>query len=108
MPAGQAYRTNTTPDSDHIYKTPPVFDMSHGTHLSPVRKVEVRSFNGRLLVDIRQHYKDAGGSIRPGTKGMALTVAQYTRLKAAIPIIDDMIRAHGEDPYGTEEPKFSS
>ena len=35
------------------------------------RKVSVREFKGKVLVDIREYYEDQSGAVKPGKKGTA-------------------------------------
>ena len=37
--------------------------------LSAKRFVNVRTFNGKVLVDIREYYEDGSGERKPGRKG---------------------------------------
>lgn len=62
-------------------------------HLSPVKQVDVRSFMGRTLVDIRQYYTSPAGMALPSKKGISLTVAQWRRLQAAMGEIDGKVQA---------------
>ena len=41
----------------------------HTQQLSAKRFVNVRMFNGRYLVDIREYYTDDAGERKPGRKG---------------------------------------
>lgn len=38
--------------------------------------VALREYEGRALVDVRTHYTDAEGKLRPNSKGIALVVAR--------------------------------
>lgn len=97
---GRESRAGATHGGNNGYITEPAFDMSHPLHLSPVRKISVRMYNGTMLVDIRQYYKAGDCDPRPLAKGISLTVPQYAKLKEVIPMVDDMIRAQGADPDG--------
>lgn len=80
--------------------------------------MNVRLFNGRYLVDIREYYEDDAGERKPGRKGekaigkssslphtlslhisssllegISLTLDQWEKLKAAVPAVDEKI--HG-------------
>lgn len=59
--------------------------------ISNKRFVNVRVFNGRFLVDIREYWYDDAGTRKPGKKGISLTVEQWSKLKEAIPQIDAKI-----------------
>ncbi|GAA5985463.1 hypothetical protein JCM11641_007076 [Rhodosporidiobolus odoratus] len=54
------------------------------------RRVTIRKFKKQTLVDIREFYND-GGDMKPGKKGISLTVQQYDRLKKAMSMIDKAI-----------------
>lgn len=80
----------------------PVFDMLSSMHLSPVKQVDVRTFKGTTLVDIRQYFKSDGGDTLPTKKGIALTIPQWRLLQAAMEDIDRKIQAMsppGSDLY---------
>ncbi|CAM9932441.1 unnamed protein product [Ascophyllum nodosum] len=57
-------------------------------HLSGNKEVRVRRFNDTVLVDIRSFFNNEGGDIIPTKKGIALTIPQWKRLKAAVRDID--------------------
>lgn len=97
-PAGEAYRPynngpamQASPQHEHKYNQEPIFDMESSMHLSPTRQVVVKSFQGKLLVNIRQFFKTADGEVLPTKKGISLTVEQWRRLQAAIHDIDNKI-----------------
>ncbi len=53
--------------------------------LGAKRKVAVSLFKGNVLVNIREFYEDrATGELKPGSKGIALTVAQWQELKRQV------------------------
>ena len=56
--------------------------------LSNKRKVVVREFRGKALIDIREYYTKDGGELAPGRKGISLTVEQYQKLKSHMEGID--------------------
>ncbi|KAL6758134.1 transcriptional Coactivator p15-domain-containing protein, partial [Haematococcus lacustris] len=56
--------------------------------LSSKRKLSVRSFKGRVQVDLREYYVDkASGEERPSERGVALTPEQWARLLPALPAL---------------------
>ena len=76
--------------------------------LSAKRFVNVRSFKGKCLIDIREYWIDDDGERKPGKKGtlcvqcvdsklmhtsvgISLSVEQWEKLKSAIPDIDSKI-----------------
>ncbi|KAL2521258.1 RNA polymerase II transcriptional coactivator KIWI [Forsythia ovata] len=71
---------NDSDDSDHIVVC----------ELSKNRKVSVRSWNGRVVVDIREfYYKD--GKEMPGKKGISLTMDQWKVLRDHVDEIDQEV-----------------
>ena len=92
LPAGEAYGPYSNASSPKTapseqYK-PDVFDLSSPMHLSGNKEVRVRRFNDTVLVDIRSFFNNEGGDIIPTKKGIALTIPQWKRLKAAVRDID--------------------
>ncbi|WWC61724.1 uncharacterized protein I303_104309 [Kwoniella dejecticola CBS 10117] len=60
--------------------------------LSEQRRLTVRQFKGKVLVDIRETYKDKNtGQVKPGNKGIALSKEQWDLIKNNINNVDDMI-----------------
>lgn len=66
-------------------------------HLSRGKQVTVSSFNGRMLVDIRQYFKNLEGATLPTKKGISLTIPQWRRLREAMDEIDSRAREGDED-----------
>ncbi|XP_078344493.1 uncharacterized protein LOC144630053 [Oculina patagonica] len=54
------------------------------------RRVSVRKFKGKILVDIREFY-EADGELRPGKKGISLKVEEWEKLKNLAGDIDEAI-----------------
>lgn len=63
----------------------------HMFQLSRMRFATVSEFRGNVMVGIREFY-DAGGELKPGKKGISLTVEQWTRLKEQIDEIDEAVK----------------
>ncbi|XP_003389148.1 PREDICTED: activated RNA polymerase II transcriptional coactivator p15-like [Amphimedon queenslandica] len=59
--------------------------------LSAKRFVNVRTFKGRIMIDIREYYVNDDGENRPGKKGISLSVDQWEKLKEAMETIDERI-----------------
>eukprot|EP00123_Amoebidium_parasiticum_P022067 comp7892_c0_seq1/m.3470 comp7892_c0_seq1/g.3470 ORF comp7892_c0_seq1/g.3470 comp7892_c0_seq1/m.3470 type:complete len:115 (-) comp7892_c0_seq1:248-592(-) len=55
------------------------------------RRVTVRKFHGKVLIDIREYY-DAGGEMKPGKKGISLSTEQWDKIKALAGDIDKAIK----------------
>ncbi|PIK37731.1 Activated RNA polymerase II transcriptional coactivator p15 [Apostichopus japonicus] len=66
-------------------------DQEHMYALSRQKFVNVREFRGRILIDIREYY-DAGGEMKPGKKGISLTVEQWRKLEEKVDEINDSIK----------------
>ena len=50
-------------------------------------EVNVNVFKGKVLLSVREFYKDAkSGEIKPGKKGLALSLGQFTCLKVQVSI----------------------
>jgi hypothetical protein len=47
-------------------------------------RVELREFQGRVLLDVRLHYSAADGTLRPTNKGIAVSIHNLPELTAAI------------------------
>ncbi|KAL1875942.1 hypothetical protein VTK73DRAFT_9726 [Phialemonium thermophilum] len=62
--------------------------------LSSKRRVTVSKYNKMLLVNIREHY-EINGELKPGKKGISLSVDQYKAFLKAIPEINAEIRKEG-------------
>ncbi|WVQ82209.1 hypothetical protein IAT38_004337 [Cryptococcus sp. DSM 104549] len=65
--------------------------------LSEYRRVTVRTFKGKTLIDIRDTYKDkATGAMKPGAKGISLTPEQWEVLKANVGSVDSLVEKIGK------------
>ena len=58
--------------------------------LDDKKRITVRKFKGKLLVDIREFYND-NGEMKPGKKGIALSKENWNKLKDYMNIIDEAI-----------------
>lgn len=56
--------------------------------LAKSRYINVSSFKGKVYVNIREYYEDAGGNLKPGKKGISLGADQWENLKKHIAKID--------------------
>ena len=64
-------------------------DASGGPwELSAKRFVNINSFRGKQMVDIREYYTDDSGETKPGKKGISLSLDQWEKLKKIIPEVD--------------------
>ncbi|KAL6710461.1 hypothetical protein ACN47E_008509 [Coniothyrium glycines] len=59
-----------------------------GLNASGKRRVTVSDFNKSTLVSIREYYTTDAGELKPGKKGISLTIDQYNALLAAAPLIE--------------------
>ncbi|XP_038072352.1 activated RNA polymerase II transcriptional coactivator p15-like [Patiria miniata] len=64
----------------------------HMYPLSRQRFVNVREFRGKVLIDIREYYTDNSGELKPGKKGISLTVEQWEKLKDCVDDITDSVK----------------
>ncbi|BES97197.1 Transcriptional Coactivator p15 (Hypothetical proteinypothetical protein) [Nesidiocoris tenuis] len=55
------------------------------------RVAKVRKFKNRLFVDIREYYMDNNGDMKPGKKGISLSVDQWKKLKDIVSEIDKTV-----------------
>ncbi|TPX49972.1 hypothetical protein SeMB42_g00569 [Synchytrium endobioticum] len=60
--------------------------------LDKTKKATVRTFKGKILIDIREYYTDKETEEeKPGKKGIALSVECWNKLKELMVQIDDAI-----------------
>ncbi|KAL0218151.1 hypothetical protein RCL1_008999 [Eukaryota sp. TZLM3-RCL] len=87
-------------------------DQEYGSFpISSTRSVSIRSFKNTLLIDIREHYTDSEGEIKPGKKGISLSLEQYRELLKVLPDVSACIdRATGnvEEEETSEEESSES
>lgn len=55
------------------------------------RFIKLSEFKGKWYVNIREYY-NADGSLRPGKKGIMLTMEQWQKLKDFVADIDEDIK----------------
>ncbi|KAG1732223.1 transcriptional Coactivator p15-domain-containing protein [Suillus paluster] len=68
-----------------------VFTSSEGERyiqLGQKKRVTVREFKGKILVDIREFYGKDGEEEKPGKKGISLNPDQWASLKKSMDTID--------------------
>lgn len=61
--------------------------------LSPLKRVEVRMFKSKVLIDIRECYKDKNEDVKPGKKGLSLQLAQWHTLFNSLAALDKAFQA---------------
>ncbi|RUS30765.1 transcriptional Coactivator p15-domain-containing protein, partial [Jimgerdemannia flammicorona] len=59
--------------------------------LSAKRRITLRKWKGVPMIDIREYYGN-GNDIKPGKKGISLSLDQYQKLRELIPEIDAAIK----------------
>jgi len=62
--------------------------------LSKTRRVTIRSWKGSKLIDIREYWsetKDGDSELKPGKKGISLTVEQWKALMEVAPQINELL-----------------
>jgi hypothetical protein len=61
-------------------------------HLDNKKRLTLRKFKGKLLIDIREYYYDKmEGTFKPGKKGIALNKENWDNIKKHISDIDEGI-----------------
>ncbi|KAJ4374951.1 hypothetical protein N0V83_002030 [Neocucurbitaria cava] len=55
------------------------------------RRVTISDFNKNTLISIREYWVNDGGELKPGKKGISLTVDQYNALLAAAPLLESVL-----------------
>ncbi|AEO55885.1 hypothetical protein MYCTH_2300175 [Thermothelomyces thermophilus ATCC 42464] len=61
------------------------------------RRIGSSKFKGSTLVNIREYYTAPDGELRPGKKGISLTLEQYKALLRVIPELNEQLRSQGHD-----------
>lgn len=59
--------------------------------LSLNRRISIRKWQNKVLIDIREYYEDKDGTQKPGKKGISLSIEQYESLKKLIPLLDSEV-----------------
>ena len=57
------------------------------------RQISVRDFKGKLYVDIREMYYDKDANLKPGKKGICLSMAQWRKLLSAVEDVDKLVKS---------------
>ncbi|EZA61038.1 hypothetical protein DMN91_005163 [Ooceraea biroi] len=57
------------------------------------RQVNVRNFKGKYYVDIREMYFDKDGDLKPGKKGICLTMQQWRKFMEVVEEVDTVAKA---------------
>jgi len=60
--------------------------------LGKKRRVTIRKFNAQTLIDIREFYGEDDDDLKPGKKGISLSVEQWEELKANVAVVDGLIK----------------
>ncbi|CED85265.1 Transcriptional coactivator [Phaffia rhodozyma] len=60
--------------------------------LSATRRLSVREFKGKPLIDLREYYTDkTTGEAKPGSKGISLSPDQWAILKGSMNAVDALL-----------------
>ncbi|EFX03035.1 RNA polymerase 2 transcriptional [Grosmannia clavigera kw1407] len=70
--------------------------------LSKTRRVGISQFKNNTLINIREYYESAG-QMRPGKKGISLTLDQFKMFMKALPHIKAELQKDGIDTGGVED-----
>ncbi|KAI1327343.1 ssDNA-binding transcriptional regulator [Xylariaceae sp. FL0255] len=65
--------------------------------ITEARRVVIQDFKGKTFVNIREFYTDASGAMRPGKKGIMLTLEQYNALVKVIPAVNAELSSKGHE-----------
>ncbi|KAL6425289.1 hypothetical protein ACFW04_009485 [Cataglyphis niger] len=57
------------------------------------RQVNVRDFKGKYYVDIREMYYDKEGDLKPGKKGICLTMQQWRKFMNVVEEVDKVAKS---------------
>ncbi|XP_012216200.1 activated RNA polymerase II transcriptional coactivator p15 [Linepithema humile] len=71
--------------SDDVEET--IWDLGNN------RQVNVRNFKGKYYVDIREMYYDKEGDLKPGKKGICLTMQQWRKFMEVVPDVDKVAKS---------------
>ncbi|KYQ58061.1 Activated RNA polymerase II transcriptional coactivator p15 [Trachymyrmex zeteki] len=57
------------------------------------RQVNVRNFKGKYYVDIREMYYDKDGDLKPGKKGIFLSMQQWRKFMDVVEEVDNVAKS---------------
>uniref|UniRef100_A0A1B6F020 Transcriptional coactivator p15 (PC4) C-terminal domain-containing protein n=1 Tax=Cuerna arida TaxID=1464854 RepID=A0A1B6F020_9HEMI len=60
-------------------------------HIEGMKYLKVRTFKGKVLIDIREYY-ESNGDIRPGKKGISLSAAQWKKVVGLVDQVEDALK----------------
>ncbi|PSR80933.1 transcriptional Coactivator p15-domain-containing protein [Coniella lustricola] len=63
--------------------------------ISNKRRVVVQKFKGNTFVNLREYYEDSSGEMKPGKKGLMMSIEQYQSFVGLIPSINAALRNEG-------------
>ncbi|KAI8938217.1 hypothetical protein NX059_005878 [Plenodomus lindquistii] len=66
-----------------------------GLNASCKRRVTISEFKSNTLISIREYYTTDSGELRPGKKGISLTIDQYQTLLASAPLLESLLKKKG-------------
>ncbi|KAK8048782.1 transcriptional Coactivator p15 [Apiospora phragmitis] len=79
--------------------------------LTATRRVVISEFKSKPLISVREYYTDAAGEMKPGKKGISLTLDQWNNLMKATTEVNAELAAKGHavtDPSSSSAPAAST
>ncbi|KAL0110597.1 hypothetical protein PUN28_013882 [Cardiocondyla obscurior] len=80
-------------DEKKSAKKPKVDEEDTIWDLGNNRQVNVRNFKNKYYVDIREMYYDKDGDLKPGKKGICLTMQQWRKFMDVVEDVDKMAKS---------------
>lgn len=91
LPKNTSKNSSSSKDSKHVDDEGNTF-----WDLSNKRRIVVQKFKGNVYVNLREYYEDKKtGAMKPGMKGLMLSVEQYQTLLSTVPAINKELRKNG-------------
>ncbi|KAF1931835.1 PC4-domain-containing protein [Didymella exigua CBS 183.55] len=69
------------------------------------RRVTVSDFKGMTLVSIREYYTNDAGELKPGKKGVSLSLDQYNALLTTAPLLESVL---SKEDFEVKRPNYDA